>query len=187
MTELELTELMPYVEACEENLDANSEHINAIIERENETRYALAKYIKDNGLSTASLGAMMFANENGYMSALQVLTELRTAKSIIEDMEKQLSDKALSEAHGIEGAVINGYTVGIRDSGRWKYNHIPEWQAMLDNEKHWANKRKQIEEDAQIASKLNKSGLADVGTGEVILPAYKEPNYTLILTKCKQK
>lgn len=123
----------------------------------------------------------MYAVLDGNSSALKTYIEFKKIEAELKEAMEAVKEEAVAEAkkHG-KSFIEDGAKIEIRNSsGKWSYNHIPEWRD-LDS------KMENLQEQLKHAYKANAT-LINESTGEITLAAnYREGGETIFVTLQKE-
>jgi hypothetical protein len=109
---------------------------------------------------------LTFAVEEGNMSALDAYIQLHQIEKLAGEARKQIQAQAVTEAQR-EGKQFTrmGFEVQCRaGAGRWKFDHISEWEAKKFE-------LSQVEEKAKWAFKSAEKGITPIDDDGVIIEA----------------
>ena len=115
---------------------------------------------------------------DGHKKALPAFIELKRhhdAMNLVLEALKELATEEFQNEYGGKEQMIAGATVSSHASGRYSYDHIPEWKQV-------ANKKAIIEKTAQLAYKAG-GPVVDEETGAIQDPAKYIPNKQTIAIK----
>jgi len=122
---------------------------------------------------------LTFAVEEGNLSALDAYLQLQKIEKMAGEARKQILEQAVTEANR-EGKTFirNGFEVQCRAAaGRWKFDHIPDWEAKKFE-------LAQIEERAKWAYKSAEKGITPIDDdGVIVEPAQYTPGADTIAVK----
>ena len=122
---------------------------------------------------------LTFAVEEGNLSALDAYIQLHQIEKLAGEARKQIQAQAVTEAQR-EGKQFThmGFEVQCRAAaGRWKFDHIPDWEAKKFE-------LAQIEERAKWAYKSAEKGITPIDDdGVIVEPAQYTPGADTIAVK----
>lgn len=123
----------------------------------------------------------MYAVLDGNSSALKTYIEFKKIESDLKEAFEAIREEAVAEAkkHG-KSFIQDGAKIEVRNSsGKWTYNHVPEWRD-LDS------KIGNLQEQLKHAYKAQAT-LVNEETGEITLAAnYREGGETIFVTLQKE-
>ena len=116
----------------------------------------------------------------GNVNPLDVFIGLRSIEEDVKLGFDMIRDSAMAEAEKFKGQEYNGFLVNIQSSGRYSYDHIPEYVELK-------NKLKDMEKRYQESFKLSERMIAMVDdNGEQIPPASYKATSPAIQLKLKK-
>ena len=122
---------------------------------------------------------LTFAVEEGNLSALDAYIQLHQIEKLAGEARKQIQAQAVTEAQR-EGKQFTrmGFEVQCRaGAGRWKFDHIQEWEAKKFE-------LSQLEEKAKWAFKRAEKGITPIDEdGVIVEPAIYTPGADTIALK----
>lgn len=112
---------------------------------------------------------------DGELHPIEFKIYLNKLKEVISESEKLIEEVILTEAEKFKGQPVHGYRVEVTNSGRYSYDHIPEYKQLKD-------RQKAIEVKHQMAYKLWQQGgqMVDPDTGEIVTPADYVPTKSYV-------
>lgn len=117
---------------------------------------------------------------DGNVNPLDVFMELRSIEDDIKFGFDMIRESAMAEAEKFKGQEYNGYLVNVQSSGRYSYDHIPEYVELK-------NQLKEMEKRYQESYKLSERMIAMVDdNGEQIPPASYKSTAPAIQLKLKK-
>ena len=126
---------------------------------------------------------LTFAVEEGNLSALDAYIQLHQIEKLAGEARKQIQAQAVTEAQR-EGKQFTrmGFEIQCRaGAGRWKFDHIPDWEAKKFE-------LSQIEEKAKWAYKSAEKGITPIDDdGVIVEPAQYTPGADTIAVKEVEK
>lgn len=117
---------------------------------------------------------------DGNVNPLDVFMELRKLEDDVKFGFDLIRESAMVEAEKFKGQEYNGYLVNVQSSGRYSYDHIPEYVALK-------TQMKEMEKRYQESYKLSERMIAMVDdNGEQIPPASYKSTSPAIQLKLKK-
>ena len=117
---------------------------------------------------------------DGNENPLDVFMELRGLEDDVKFGFDLIRESAMAEAEKFKGQEYNGYLVNVQSSGRYSYDHIPEYVALK-------TQMKEMEKRYQESYKLSERMIAMVDdNGEQIPPASYKSTSPAIQLKLKK-
>jgi len=104
---------------------------------------------------------------NGELHPIEFKIYLNKLKDVISKVEEMVEEVIIDEAEKYKGQTVHGFKVEVANSGRYRYDHIPEITKVRGHLKH-------LETKAQMAYKTYNQGgqMIDPDTGEIVTPAH---------------